>query len=112
MQLSSQQLARELRGTGVSVNTFNPVAVGTDMFDEPLPPVLRPLARRLLTPLAPSPERVARSALRLLTGPEYATVTGRCFRWGREVRPRRASLDVELQQRVDELSARLTGLGR
>jgi NAD(P)-dependent dehydrogenase (short-subunit alcohol dehydrogenase family) len=71
-------LARRLGGQGVTVNSVHPGIVATDIVDDLIPPVLRPL-RGLIRRTMLTPEKGAASALRLALDPELSGVTGRYF---------------------------------
>ena len=72
--LLSDELARRLAGTGVTVNSLCPGGVATDMMDVgPLGAVTRVLAR---TPLMNTPEQGAQMTIRLATDPSLDGVTG------------------------------------
>jgi hypothetical protein len=58
-----------------------------------------------------TPEKGARTSLRLARAPELATVTGKYFHSnGKETRSSRISYDRDLQQKLWEESLRKTGL--
>jgi NAD(P)-dependent dehydrogenase (short-subunit alcohol dehydrogenase family) len=96
-------LAERLRGTGVTLNAVHPGLVGTDIVDDIAPafarPFLAPVRKLLLTPAVG-----ARAALHLATAPELAGVTGRYFVRHRESRSPDISYDLQLQQRIWDLS--------
>jgi NAD(P)-dependent dehydrogenase (short-subunit alcohol dehydrogenase family) len=71
-------LARSFAADGVTLNAVHPGLVATDIVDDLVPRVLRPLGgvirRAMLTP-----EQGAAAALRLATDPQLDGVTGRYF---------------------------------
>lgn len=96
-------LAERLRDTGVTLNAVHPGLVATGIANDIAPaftrPFLAPIRRLLLTPA-----EGAQSILRLATAPELAEVTGRYFIRHREGRSPRISYDLQLQQRIWDLS--------
>jgi NAD(P)-dependent dehydrogenase (short-subunit alcohol dehydrogenase family) len=110
--LFASELARQLGGTGVTVNSLCPGAVATNLFtDAPLIGRLGKLAA--LSPLIRTPEQGAKMTVRLATDPALDGVTGRFFSSTPgasrlpETRPRQ---DRALQQRIWERSVKLVGL--
>jgi retinol dehydrogenase 12 len=94
-------LARRLRGTGVTVNAVHPGLVGTGLLYDFLPagPV-----RRIMTPLLRAvslrPEEGARTPLLAATSPELAGVTATYFRKEAPAEPAPVAEDREVQDGV------------
>jgi NAD(P)-dependent dehydrogenase (short-subunit alcohol dehydrogenase family) len=107
MVLCSYRLARELGGTGVVVNALHPGLTATKIVDDIASPRLRPVLPIIKAGLL-SPERGAQAALRLATAAELVGVTGAYFMRGRRRRSVPASYDLDLQDRMWQLSIRLT----
>lgn len=107
--LCTYALARQLEGTGITVNALHPGLLATNISDTLAPAIARPflglIKRFLLTP-----EQGARAVLALATSPEMEGVTGKYFIKGRQGRSVPISYDEALQQRVWDMSADLVGL--
>ena len=104
--LFTYELARRLRGTGVTANCLHPGVVATKLLADYMnvPLVGGAIARTF----GGSPDQGARAIAHLAASPEVAEVTGRYFVGERETRSSPASYDQRLQQRLWEESARLT----
>jgi NAD(P)-dependent dehydrogenase (short-subunit alcohol dehydrogenase family) len=96
-------LARDLAADGVTVNALHPGIVATDIIDDLVPPLLRPM-RTLIRRGMLTPTEGARTATRLATDPELAGVTGRYFRRDVESSTPPVSHDPATQQRLLALS--------
>lgn len=107
--LFTYALARHLEGTGVTANCLHPGVVATNIWVQPLPRFLHPLSAvsRLF---GVSPEQGARTSLYLATSPDVAQITGKYFDNGKEQQTSHATHDIELQDRLWQKSAELTGL--
>jgi NAD(P)-dependent dehydrogenase (short-subunit alcohol dehydrogenase family) len=105
--MTGYQLARQLEGTGVTVNAVHPGITATGIVDDIIHPMMKPflglIKRSLLTP-----EQGAAPVLRLATAPELADVTGRYFLIDAEHRSPDVSYDSDLQQRVWDASLACT----
>ncbi len=108
--LFTYALARRLEGTGVTANALHPGVTGTRL--------LRTYSRvarivlGLVQPEPPSaPPRTARTSIYLSVSPDVAEISGQYFRRSRSVRSSKASYDRGTQERLWEVSARLTGVG-
>lgn len=104
--LFTYELARRLKGTGVTVNCVHPGGVATNLLSDYLP---RPL--RFMTKIVGvSPEKGARTPIYLASSPEVEGVTGKYFANQKEVRSSKLSYDTALAARLWQVSAQLTGL--
>jgi NAD(P)-dependent dehydrogenase (short-subunit alcohol dehydrogenase family) len=106
--LFTYELARRLRGTGVTVNCLHPGVIATrllaDYMNVPL------VGGALSRTLGASPEAGAATSIYLAASPEVEGVTGKYFVGRRKTRSSPASYDQEAQQRLWDASARLTAL--
>jgi NAD(P)-dependent dehydrogenase (short-subunit alcohol dehydrogenase family) len=97
-------LARTL-GPAMTINAVHPGIVATDIVDDLMPRLLRPLAglirRAMLTP-----EQGAAAAVRLATDPLLRDVTGRYFDRDSPVRTPAVSYDLDVQARLRVASQR------
>jgi NAD(P)-dependent dehydrogenase (short-subunit alcohol dehydrogenase family) len=110
--LLAAELARRLRGTGVTVNSLCPGAVATNLFeDAPLVGRLGRIASR--SPFIRTPAQGAKMTVRLATDPGVADVSGRFFSStpGASVVPLTGAMrDEGTQRRVWERTVALVGL--
>ena len=106
--LFTYELARRLRGTGVTANCLHPGVIATRLLADymNLPLVGGALARTF----GGSPEAGSATSVYLASSPELEGVTGKYFVERREARSSRASYDEESQRRLWEVSAQLTAL--
>ncbi|MCX4553241.1 SDR family NAD(P)-dependent oxidoreductase [Streptomyces sp. NBC_01500] len=96
--MASFELAAELDGTGVTVNTLHPAhLMDTDGVRE-----------YGLTP-ATSIDEGVRPTVRLITDPELESTTGRYFDQFTDARAHEQAYDIEARQRLMELTRSLTG---
>jgi NAD(P)-dependent dehydrogenase (short-subunit alcohol dehydrogenase family) len=101
------ELARRLEATGVTVNAVHPGLVRTNLMQR-APAPLR-WATRLVSA---SPGRAAAAIVPLALEPEYANLSGRFFKNGREIEAPTYTLDREVARRLWEADAALAGLDR
>jgi NAD(P)-dependent dehydrogenase (short-subunit alcohol dehydrogenase family) len=102
-------LARRLAGKPVTANAFHPgVTRGTGLMRRAPAPMR--LLMRLAGPFLRTPERDAVDLAELVTSGEFEGISGKFFHDGR---PMRSPLEkeVDIQERLWQESARLTGLG-
>ena len=107
--LFAYELARRLRGTGVTSNALHPGVVRTS-FGADDPAGIQKFVVPLLRPLMKSPERGAATSIQLATAPELEGVTGAFFSNGRRARSSKASYDESDAARLWRVSADLVGL--
>ena len=106
--LFTYELARRLRGTGVTANCLYPGMVATDLFREA--PALYRLLFTLFRPFLLSPKKGAETSVYLASSPELEGVSGKYFAKKVQVKSSEASYDESLARRVWELSAELAKL--
>ncbi len=98
-------LARAVASDGVTVNALHPGIVATEIIDDLMPAILRPLGglirRAMLTPA-----QGAAATLHLATAAELNGVTGRYFVDGAETRTPPISYDLVAQTRLRDASDR------
>ncbi|MEV6246065.1 SDR family NAD(P)-dependent oxidoreductase [Streptomyces sp. NPDC051742] len=100
MIMTSFELAAELDGTGVTVNTLHPA----HLMDT------RGVREYGLTPVVAIEEGV-RPTVRLVTDPDLARTTGRYFDRFTDARAHEQAYDAEARRRLMELTDRLVGVG-
>ena len=106
--LFTYQLAKQLEGTGVTVNSLHPGVVRTGFGRDQggLMSILVTVGR----PFMISPDRAARAAIYLATSPELEGATGKFFSRGKEKRSSRESYDETSAERLWKISEELTRL--
>jgi NAD(P)-dependent dehydrogenase (short-subunit alcohol dehydrogenase family) len=102
------ELARRLEGRGVTANCLHPGVIRTGLM-RGVSPVLHTLWQSL-GKFFKQPDEGAQTPVYLATSPEVADVTGKYFRYCREMGTSRESNDRDLQRRLWEESERLGGL--
>lgn len=105
--LFTHELARRLRGTGVTANCVHPGVVATKIWSGS--DWLSRLAR-LFTWLYKSPEQGAESVLYLAASRELDGVTGQYFKETEAVNPSPEAYDEKAASRLWRLSLKMTGL--
>jgi NAD(P)-dependent dehydrogenase (short-subunit alcohol dehydrogenase family) len=107
--LFTNELARRLDGSGVTVNAAHPGLV-PENFPIPESWGRRRVALFLFRPWSKTSAQGARTSLYLATSPEVAGVTGGYFVDCRPLTPSKDALDAALARKVWDLSARQTGV--
>lgn len=110
--LFAQELARRTEGTGLTANSMCPGTVNTGLFTghQPFSAIVGALSH---SPVVRTPEQGARMGMKLATDPALANVSGEFLTAtpGLRFLPRvPARRDAELQRRLWERTAELTGL--
>jgi NAD(P)-dependent dehydrogenase (short-subunit alcohol dehydrogenase family) len=107
--LFTYELARRNENTKVTANCLHPGVIASG-FGRNTPGLFN-MAIRLVSPLMWTPDKGARASLRLARAPELETITGNYFdENGKVTRSSPLSYDRDLQQRLWDISARMTGL--
>ncbi|TVP76807.1 MAG: SDR family NAD(P)-dependent oxidoreductase [Gemmatimonadales bacterium] len=104
-------LAERLEGSGVSANVVHPGVVSTGLLQDFVGGgALGAPVRALMGTVGSSPDKGARTTLRVATDPILTGVTGRYFRGRQEATPPDAALDREARDQARRWTAELTGL--
>lgn len=106
--LFTYELARRLKGTGVTANCLHPGVVATGFGRNN--GGLAGLFFRLGAVLLKTPEQGARTTLHLATSPAVEGITGKYWKDAREARSTRESYDEGVARRLWDLSAQLVKL--
>ena len=97
------ELARRMENAGVTVNAFHPGLVRSSLMKDAASPI------RLLSWLfSAPPTRAAQEVVRLALSPEFQAANGKFFNNGKELAPPAYALDQNVQQRLWEVSEKLT----
>lgn len=107
--LFTYELARRLKGSGVTVNALHPGIVATNFAMQGGGIV--GLIVRLFRPFFVSPEQGAQTGIYLATSPEVEGVTGKYFVKCKAVPSSPASYDMTVASRLWEVSEKYTSLG-
>jgi len=107
--LFTYELARRLKGTGVTVNAVHPGTVRTNLWRN-APGFAQPLLS-LAKPFMRSPEKGAETLVWLASSPQVQGVSEKYFIDLREAQSSPTTYDQEPARRLWEVSERLTGAG-
>lgn len=101
--LFTYELARRLEGSGVTVNALYPGLVRSEILD------VAPLPIRFFAWLfAMTPDRAAQWIVDAVTNPEYKDRHGKLIKSGMEIQPSEYVLDTGNQQRLWDITEKLT----
>ncbi len=107
--LFTYELARRLRGTGVTVNALHPGGVATN-FGAGQPGPLTQVIRFFITRFGITPEQGAQTSIYLASSPEVKGVTSKYFDKSKPVRSSPASYNNQAAERLWLISEAMTGL--
>lgn len=105
--LFAKELAKRLRGSGVTVNSCHPGIVQTDL-GRHMQSWLRPVYRKVLAPFYKTIHEGAQTQIRLAVDPDLAKVTGKYFSDCEEVEPSKSARDDDLAKWLWSKSEQLT----
>lgn len=103
------ELARQLAGTGVTVNALHPGFVATNLGSDNIP-LIGGLVKRVINLVAMNVEKGAQTSIYLASAPEVDGVTGKYFVDCRPVSSSPVSYDETAARRLWQISETLTGL--
>ncbi len=103
--LFTYELARRMKGTGVTVNCLHPGVVRTGFGHDDSG--LMSLGIWIASPFFMSAEKAAKAVVRLASSPELEGVTGKYFSKMKEAKSSEESYDEEVAQRLWKLSEEL-----
>ena len=103
--LWTRELARQLRGTGVTANCLHPGAVGTGLATQN--GALGKIVMWLLRPFFRSPEKGATAAIYLATAPEVANTSGHYYYDRKPLEPKPWAKDDAAAQRLWAISEQM-----
>jgi len=109
--LFTRELARRLKGTGVTANSLHPGFVATRFGDQgvhgPFAFVFGALKKLFAIP----PEKGAETMVYLASSPQIVTVSGEYFDKCKIARPSAEAQDDQAASRLWQMTAKLTGIG-
>jgi NAD(P)-dependent dehydrogenase (short-subunit alcohol dehydrogenase family) len=103
--LFTYELARRLKGTGVTANCLHPGVIASQFFRD-APAVFKVPLGWVLS----SPEKGAKPSVRLATDPALSAVTGKYFDQLKEAASNKESSDPAAAARLWDISEKLSGL--
>jgi retinol dehydrogenase-14 len=106
--LFTYELARRLKGTGVTANCLSPGVVATGMLADYMG--VPRTGGASASSFGASPEQGAETSIYLAASPDVEGVTGKYFEKSRAIRSSQESYDEAAARRLWEVSERLTGL--
>lgn len=106
--LYTYELARQLQGSGVTVNALHPGVIASN-FDQGLSNFMR-RGWKLMTPFLASVEQGAQTTLYLATSPAVEGVSGKYFSNRKETKSSRRSYDEAVSRNLWKVSEELTQL--
>ncbi len=95
----TQELAKRLQGTGVTVNALHPGLAKSNLLKE-IPPFVQYIFRMMSS----SPEKCAETSIYLATSPDVEKVTGKYFEKCKEVKPGSNATNKENIEKLWEVS--------
>jgi NAD(P)-dependent dehydrogenase (short-subunit alcohol dehydrogenase family) len=105
--LFTLELARRLEGSNVTVNAIHPGLVRSGLMKQAFAPI-----RWVTRLISSTPEKAVADMVQLITAPEFENVSGMFFHHGKGIEIPAYALNRENQQRLWEVSERLTDLSR
>jgi len=107
--LFAAELARRLKGKGVTSNSLHPGSVDTSIWSG-APLWAKPIIAIVFRPFFISAEKGADRIVQLAADPELEGVTGKYFEDGKESEPAPLARDAALAKRLWDVSASMVGL--
>ena len=107
--LFTYELARRLAGSGVSVNCLHPGGIASGLWTNN--GLFAQLIMKAAKPFLKTPEQGARTTIYLASSDEVAGVTGKYYADCKEKISNRESYDLDVANRLWEVSAQMTGIG-
>lgn len=101
------ELARRLKGTGITVNALHPGVIGTNL-SRTMPKWMH----RIYTAVMPKPEDGAKTSIYLATSPEIAATTGEYFANCKITPTAETAHDQATAVRLWDVSAKMVNLGQ
>lgn len=108
--LFTRELARRLEGSGITANSWHPGLVATRLGDDA--GGVFSFVMRIAKHFGSTPQRGAETMVYLASSSEIQAITGQYFQRCRPVAPSKAAQSDVDAERLWEVSARLTGVGR
>jgi NAD(P)-dependent dehydrogenase (short-subunit alcohol dehydrogenase family) len=107
--LFTYELARRLAGSGVTVNCLHPGGIASGLWTNN--GLFAQLIMKAAKPFLKTPEQGARTTIYLASSDEVAGVTGKYYADCKEKISNRESYDLDVANRLWEVSAQMTGIG-
>ncbi|CAH0605423.1 unnamed protein product [Chrysodeixis includens] len=107
LNLTTLELSRRLKGSGVTVNALHPGVAATNIFRNIPSDIIRNIVERSIGFLFQTPWEAAQTTIYLSVSPEVKEVTGKYFTDCREKTPSKLSQNAEMAKRLFEESEKL-----
>lgn len=108
--LHTRELAKKLKGTGVTVNSLHPGAVTTEIARHKENDLLFMFLKPIFKPFIKTSFHGAQTQIRLAVDPDLQNVTGKYFSDCKEKKPSKESLDDDLSKWLWDKSTELLNL--
>lgn len=105
MIMFTRELAKQLEGTGVTVNALHPGLAKSNLLND-----MNGFVKFAFNLVMTTPEKCAETSIYLATSPEVAGVSGKYFEKKREVKPGPNATNEENNERLWEVSMKMAGL--
>ncbi len=108
LNLFTYELARKIKGTGVTANALHPGVVATNIGSHDSSPFITRFIWKLFKAFMSSPGKGAQTSIFLASSPEVDGVSGKYFVKAKETRSSKESYDESVGQRLWQVSEELT----
>ena len=107
---TTYEMARQLQGTGVTINNVHPGFVGTNIGMDNVGPVIQAIAKKIFSLLAATPAHGARTSVYLATSPDVEHLSGKYFINSIPKPSAAVTYNEALQKQMWDISAELVHL--
>ncbi len=108
LNLFTYELARKIKGTGVTANALHPGVVATNIGSHDSSPFITRFIWKIFKVFMSSPDKGAQTSMFLASSPDVDGVSGKYFVKSKETRSSKESYDESVGQRLWQVSEELT----
>ncbi|MCZ6648605.1 MAG: SDR family oxidoreductase [Thaumarchaeota archaeon] len=108
LNLFTYELARKIKGTGVTANALHPGVVATNIGSHDSSPFITRFIWKLFKVFMSSPDKGAQTSIFLASSPDVDGASGKYFVKSKETRSSKRSYDESVGQRLWQVSEELT----
>jgi len=108
LNLFTYELARKIKGTGVTANALHPGVVATNIGSHDSSPFITRFIWKIFKVFMSSPDKGAQTSIFLASSPDVDGVSGKYFVKSKETRSSKESYDESVGQRLWQVSEELT----